>query len=94
MFCELQDETPPGKENPKGLVWCMDHDLPADHCGPDGDTPVCKTFADSEGCNCCPENYRRGEFNLFMYKMAWDAMSKEQQSMIRRMAEREWKSRE
>ncbi|AWN05929.1 hypothetical protein SEA_CRICKO_65 [Streptomyces phage CricKo] len=93
-FCDLSDETPPDKENPKGLVWCLDHDLPADHCGPDGDTPVCKTFADSEGCNCCPENYNRGELNAMMHRMAWFIISDREKEIIRRLAEREMKHRE
>jgi hypothetical protein len=54
-FCEIDpDSSSPAEEN---FVHCSTHDLPAKHCGPDGDTPVCEMFARNSGCNCCRENY-------------------------------------
>jgi hypothetical protein len=40
-------------------LWCFTHDQEADHVAPDGDSMVCKTYADIGGCNCCPENYEK-----------------------------------
>lgn len=56
-YCELVDST----DRSSNYAWCMDHKKFATHCGPDGDTPVCETFANSDGCNCCPENYDKSE---------------------------------
>jgi hypothetical protein len=58
-YCELSDIPPTDYKGYYG--WCVDHNLPADHCGPDGDTPVCEKFTEEDGCNCCPENFKRRE---------------------------------
>lgn len=82
-FCNLSDECPP---HYKGLyVWCVDHNLPADHVGTDGDTPICMTHADTEGCNCCPKNYNRESQNFRLYKMAWDLLLVEEQNELREL---------
>ena len=54
-WCDLDDQGP--KTYTGHHVWCTDHDMPATHCGTDGDTPVCVVHAQAAGCNCCPINY-------------------------------------
>lgn len=54
-WCDLDDQGP--KTYTGYYVWCTDHDMPATHCGTDGDTPVCVVHAQAAGCNCCPINY-------------------------------------
>lgn len=55
-YCELVDAP---KTYKRLTPWCEDHKKFATHCGPDGDTPVCEVFANENGCNCCPENYKK-----------------------------------
>jgi hypothetical protein len=67
---------------------CQTHDLPATHCAPNGDDLVCEKYAtEGNGCNCCPENYNRGEKNQVLYKAAWDSLTDEQQTAIRNLVE-------
>lgn len=40
--------------------WCREHVEAAEHCGLDGDSAICATFAQIHGCSCCPENYSKG----------------------------------
>lgn len=42
-------------------ISCGDHNLPLDHCAPDGDSAVCAHYAKEYGCNCCPENYNKAD---------------------------------
>lgn len=45
--------------SPSGGPWCSIHSQEANHVGPDGDSMVCETYANSGGCNCCPKNYEK-----------------------------------
>lgn len=51
-FCELG--ITPVHLNEQSDIWCETHDLPANHLATDGDTPICKLWADEYGCNSCP----------------------------------------
>jgi hypothetical protein len=82
-YCKIVE----GPRYARDSMWCLDHNLPADHCGPDGNTPVCKIFAVTEGCNCCSENYNKGEENAKLYKLAWDLLTDEHQENVRKMLE-------
>lgn len=55
--CEIGD--PPAKYDDQYALWCVIHDKVAKHCGTNGDTRVCGTSAQTMGCNCCPENYKK-----------------------------------
>jgi hypothetical protein len=85
-YCEL-GEAPKYASNPLGFNYCLDHKNFASHCGPDGDTPVCVTFAAEDGCCCCPENYNRDEKNRHLHKAAWDRLSPDEQDELKRQFE-------
>lgn len=57
QYCELSE----GPSGYRGGMWCDDHNLPANHCGPDGDSPVCIVYAILEGCNDCPNGAENGK---------------------------------
>lgn len=64
-FCDIGE----GPLDYKGsFVWCEDHGKPANHCGTDGDSPVCEDFVKIEGCNCCKENFNRGVERMEVYQ--------------------------
>lgn len=42
------------------ILWCSSHKSDSRHVAPDGDSIVCATSAKNHGCNCCPENYEKG----------------------------------
>jgi hypothetical protein len=53
QYCSLT-ETP---DRNSFYLWCMDHKKFASHRGPHGN--VCIEFAQINGCDCCPENYKK-----------------------------------
>jgi hypothetical protein len=55
MSCTVSDDW----TQDEAYLRCVEHGNPMDHVGLDGDTPVCKKYADENGCNCCPENYNK-----------------------------------
>jgi hypothetical protein len=71
----------------KTVLHCVTHDEPATHCAPNGDDLVCEPYAKAEGCNCCKENYGRGEKNQKLYKAAWDRLLPHEQEDLRKQIE-------
>lgn len=67
QYCDIDSYGGPAYST-TGRVWCNDHNLPATHCGPDGDSVVCDKFAEHSGCNCCPKNAWRRETPADWYK--------------------------
>lgn len=68
--------------------WCVDHQKSPTHVAPNGDDVVCDTYAEEEGCNCCPKNYGKAEMNERLHRFMWEHLEPEVQTMVKREFER------